>query len=177
MRKAGTVCWMASAIVALTGCVAPPAVDDRARDDAVVGIRGSWVAGGPAMIPQQVLTLYPCHDEELPCGKMPPPPVQRVSFKPPLQGDAKKGEAIAINVRYGNCIACHSLPNGHEGGNIGPSLRDYAQRQMPLDYTYQRIWDVRVYNPNAFMPLYGPNKVLTSKEIQDVMAFITGPRQ
>lgn len=147
-----------------------------AHDAQVAATRKNWVVGGPAMIPQDVLDMFPCHEEELPCGKLAPPPVQRVSFKGPLRGDPKKGEAIAINVRYGNCIACHSLPNGHDGGSIGPSLRDYAQRSMPMDYTFQRIWDVRAFSPNAFMPVYGPNKVLTEQEIHDVMAFILGAK-
>lgn len=142
------------------------------HDAQVAATRKNWVVGGAAMIPQDVLDLFPCHEEELPCGKLAPQPVQRVSFRGPLRGDPKKGEAIAINVRYGNCIACHSLPNGHDGGSIGPSLREYAQRGLPMDYTFQRIWDVRAYSPNAFMPVYGPNKVLTEQEIHDVMAFI-----
>jgi len=135
-------------------------------------IRANWTPGGPDFIPADTLTLFPCHSEELPCGSMAAPTVQKVDFKGPVAGDAKKGEAIAINIRYGNCIACHNLPKGHQGGTIGPSLAEYAKRQMPVDYTYQRIWDIRVYNPNAFMPLYGTNAVLTGQEIQDVMAFL-----
>lgn len=128
-----------------------------------------WVPGEP--YPRELLKNFPCHDYDLPCGKMTSPPVERVEFTGQLKGDAARGEKIAINVRWGNCIGCHSLPN-HEGGTIGPSLKGYGHREMPLDYTYQRIWDVRFYNPNAFMPVYGPNKVLTDQDIQDVMAFI-----
>jgi len=144
-------------------------------DEKLDKIRAKWKPGGAEMIPQDVLTMFPCHSEELPCGKIAPPPVEKVTFKGPLEGDAKRGEAIAINVRYGNCVACHSLP-GHEGGTIGPSLSDYGKRGMPLDYIYQRIWDVRVFNPNAFMPIYGPNRVLTDQEIRDVMVFITSSK-
>jgi sulfur-oxidizing protein SoxX len=160
----------------LSGCAAPgpQKIDDGSNDTKVKTIRAKWVPGSADMIPQDVLNLFPCHEEELPCFKIKPAPVERVNFAGPVQGDAKKGEAIAINVRYGNCIACHTLPNGHDGGSIGPSLREYAQRGLPLAYTYQRIWDVRAYNPSAFMPVYGPNKVLTPQEIHDVMAFILG---
>lgn len=140
-------------------------------DEKLDRIRAKWKPGGAEMIPQDVLTMFPCHSEELPCSKIGPPPIERVTFKGPLDGDAKRGEAIAINVRYGNCIACHMLP-GHEGGTIGPSLADYSKRGMPLEFTYQRIWDIRVFNPNAFMPVYGPNRVLTDQEIRDVMVFI-----
>ena len=128
-----------------------------------------WVPGEP--YPTELLKNYPCHDYDLPCGKMNSPPVERVVFKGPLQGDAERGEKIAINLRWGNCIACHVLPT-QDGGTIGPSLRQYAARQAPLDYTYQRLWDVRYYNPNAHMPVYGPNKVLTHQDIVDVMAYL-----
>lgn len=162
---------------AVAGCSTPqqPA-PGPVHDELVAASRKTWTPGGAAMMPQAVLDEFPCHDDEQPCSQLPPPPIQKVSFKAPLRGDARKGEAIATNIRYGNCIACHSLPNGHEGGSIGPSLRDYAQRSMPLDYTFQRIWDVRVFNPNAFMPIYGPNRVLTEQEIHDVMAFLLGAK-
>ena len=52
------------------------------------------------------------------------------------------------------------------------TLADYGKRGVPPAVTYQRIWDVRAFNPNAFMPLYGPNAVLTEQEIKDVMAFL-----
>lgn len=174
MRNAMTALLTAGAALGLLG--GGPAVADDTADEKIKRIRENWVPGGASMIPQDVLTMFPCHDEELPCGRMAPAPIERVTFKPPLKGDAKKGEAIATNVRYGNCIACHSLPNGHEGGSIGPSLRDYVKRGLPLEYTYQRIWDVRAYNPEAFMPVYGPNKVLTQQEVHDVMAFLLTER-
>lgn len=128
-----------------------------------------WVPGEP--YPVELLKNFPCHDYELPCGQMKSPPVERVVFKGPLQGDAERGEKIAINLRWGNCIACHVLPT-QDGGTIGPSLKQYGARQAPLDYTYQRLWDVRYYNPNAHMPVYGPNKVLTHQDILDVMAYL-----
>lgn len=128
-----------------------------------------WVPG--EMYPAELLKNFPCHDYDLPCGKMKSPPVERVEFKGPLKGDAEKGEKIATNLRWGNCIACHSLPK-QEGGSIGPSLKGYGYRELPMDYTYQRIWDIRFYNPNAFMPVYGPNKALTDQDVQDIMAYL-----
>lgn len=165
--------FLAIAAVAATASAQSVSTHKPTGDEKLDRIRKDWTPGGANMIPGDVLTMFPCHDESLPCGKLPPPPVERVTFKGPLSGDPKKGEAIAINVRYGNCIACHHLP-GHEGGTIGPSLVDYGRRGMPLEYTYQRIWDVRAFNPYAFMPLYGPNRVLTEQEIRDVMVFIGG---
>jgi len=167
------LCTLLAAIVAASGLIscatgpAPLSLEEKHKR-----MRANWTPGGTAFVPADTLTMFPCHDEELPCGKMAPPAIEKVSFTGPLNGDAKKGEAIAINIRYGNCIACHNLPNGYEGGTIGPSLAQYARRGVPPEITYQRIWDVRVFNPNAFMPIYGPNAVLTEQEIRDVMEFL-----
>lgn len=129
-----------------------------------------WQPG--EQMPIDDLMNYPCHFDDLPCGKIAPPKIEKVRFDGPLQGDAERGKKIALDIRWGNCVACHSLPGGIEGGSIGPSLAEYGKRGMPLDYTFQRIWDVRAFNPNAFMPIYGPNRVLTREEILDVMTFL-----
>jgi sulfur-oxidizing protein SoxX len=128
-----------------------------------------WVPG--EVYPVELLKNFPCLDYTLACGKLKSPPVERIEFSGPLEGDAARGEKIATNLRWGNCIACHVLPT-QDGGTIGPTLKGYGAREMPLDYTYQRIWDVRYYNPNAHMPVYGPNKVLTDQDVRDVMAYI-----
>lgn len=150
--------------IALTAYLATGVIQPSNAEEAP-----KWIPG--EQYPRELLKNFPCHDYELPCGKMVSPPVERVEFKGPLNGDAERGEKIATNLRWGNCIACHALPK-HDGGSIGPSLKGYAYREMPLDYTYQRLWDVRFYNPHAFMPVYGPNKVLTDQDIRDVMAFL-----
>lgn len=158
-----------AAAVSAAGATAPVPLSKEEKRARIAAT--GWKPGGTDFIPAETLTMYPCHSSELPCGDLPPPPVEKVTFIGPLTGDPKRGEAIAINVRYGNCIACHHLP-GYQGGTIGPSLADYGKRNAPLEYTYQRIWDVRAFNPDAFMPLYGTNAVLDSQEIQDVIAFL-----
>ena len=170
MNNLRTTLVAVATVVGLAACATAP--EPLSLAEKHKRMRANWTPGGPDFVRAETLTMFPCHDEELPCGKMAPPAIERVSFKGPLNGDAKKGEAIAINIRYGNCIACHSLPNGNEGGTIGPSLAQYGARGVPNETTYQRIWDVRVFNANAFMPIYGPNAVLTEQEIQDVMAFL-----
>lgn len=131
----------------------------------------AWVPGTD-MMPRNMLMQFPCHSEEEPCGKIPAPEIQRVTFKPPVSGDRERGKKIATNVRWGNCIACHSLPDGVAGGNVAPDLTDYKSRANDLQETYQRIWDVRAYAPTAHMPIYGTNKVLDEQDIRDVMAYI-----
>lgn len=170
MNDLRTLIAVLAAAAGLVSCAVAP--QPLSLEEKHKRMRANWTPGGTAFVQADTLTMFPCHDESLPCGKMAPPPIEKVTFTGPLQGDPKKGEAIAINIRYGNCIACHNLPNGHTGGTIGPSLSDYGKRGVPHDMTYQRIWDVRAFNPNAFMPIYGPNAVLTDQEIRDVMAFL-----
>jgi sulfur-oxidizing protein SoxX len=170
MIRVRTLFAMVAAVVGVMACATGPqqlTLEEKHRR-----MRENWTPGGTDFVRADSLTMFPCLDESLACGNMPPPPIEKVSFAGPLKGDAKKGEAIAINIRYGNCIACHDLPNGHKGGTIGPSLSDYGKRNLALDYTFQRIWDGRAFTPDAFMPLYGPGAVLTESEIQDVIAFL-----
>lgn len=150
------------AVALLTALLSAPALAQEAVP--------VWEPGTP--YPREGLKEFPCHDYALPCGEMGSPPIERVSYTGPRDGDAEKGERIALNVRWGNCLACHSVPKGHEGGTIGPDLSNYGTRGLPFDYTFQRIWDGRLYSPDAHMPVYGPNKVLTIQDILDVIAFI-----
>jgi len=131
-----------------------------------------WTPGGTQMMPQEMLMKYPCHDDEMPCFNIPAPAVEKVTFKEPLNGDKDRGKLIATNVRWGNCIACHSLPEGQAGGSAGPDLSQRGAFPVDLQEMYQRIWDVRAYNKDAHMPIYGTNKVLGDQEIRDVMAYV-----
>jgi sulfur-oxidizing protein SoxX len=117
------------------------------------------------------LTIYPCHSYSESCGKLPPPPVKEVKWGGEL-GDPEKGREIAFATPLGNCLACHEMVGGTQPGEIGPSLVGYGKRGMPLAYTYQRIYDTRLYNPNAHMPIFGTNNILTDQQIRDVMAFL-----
>lgn len=128
-----------------------------------------WVPGEP--YPVENLKEFACHDYTLPCGKKGSPAIEKVSYTGPRMGDPERGKKIATNVRWGNCMACHALPD-HDGGTIAPGLEAYGTRNAPFEYTFQRIWDGRVFNPNAHMPVYGPNQVLTVRDILDVIAYI-----
>jgi hypothetical protein len=104
---------VAIAAIAVAGCASAPTPPTTAEKAARIKASG-WQPGGPTFIPAEVLDLYPCHSAELPCGSLPPPAIEKVAFTGPVKGDPKKGEAIAINIRYGNCIACHTA-NGIAG--------------------------------------------------------------
>lgn len=124
-----------------------------------------------ANAPARDLTKYPCHSYTAACGKMLPRAVSTVTWKGEL-GDPVRGKTIAFSTPLGNCLACHEINGGDQGGTVGPSLVDFAARRLPYGYTYQRIYDTRLYNPDAHMPLYGTNGVLNDAEIRDVMAFL-----
>lgn len=134
----------------------------------LVALNPSGFAADP---PARDLTLYPCHSYTERCGKVPMLPPQEVKWSGAV-GDAERGRAIAFELLKGNCLACHAMEGGTQPGTIGPSLVGYAKRNLPLSYTYQRIYDIRVFNPNAHMPPFGTNKVLTDQEIRDIMAFL-----
>lgn len=121
--------------------------------------------------PARDLTVYPCHSYTERCGKVPMAPPQQVKWTGEL-GNPDRGREIAFELLKGNCLACHAIEGGTQPGTIGPSLVGYAKRNLPLSYTYQRIYDIRVFNPNAHMPPFGTHKVLTDQEIRDVMAFL-----
>lgn len=139
------------------------------------GSSSAWVPGEP--FPTDELSAYPCHDYEKACFDLTLPDIERVGYTGPRDGDPKRGEEIATNIRWGNCLTCHALPSGDDvdrasPGTIGPSLEDYADRNLPFEYTFQRIWDTRLFSPNAHMPIYGPNEILSVQDILDVIAFL-----
>lgn len=130
-----------------------------------------WVPG-TTMMPNEMLKAYPCHSIEEACYNIPAPEIQQVTFTPPLNGDAERGSKIANNIRWGNCFACHSLPGGVKGGTVGPDLSKTGASNLDPAYLYQRIWDGRLFSPDAHMPIYGTNKVLEDKDIRDVIAYL-----
>lgn len=139
----------------------------------VAAIALAWSAreAAAAETGKRDLSIYPCHSYTEPCGKLPPPEIKRVQWSGEL-GDPERGRVIAFSTPLGNCLACHKINGGDQGGTIGPSLEDYGRRGLPYQYTYQRIYDTRAYNPDAHMPPFGTNNILTDSQIRDVMAFL-----
>lgn len=72
------------------------------------------------------------------------------------QGDATRGEAIALNRSQGLCVLCHAVPGQNPAlqGNIGPPLAGVGSR---LDATAlrQRLLAPGRSNPDTVMPAYG----------------------
>lgn len=140
---------------------------------ALIGLTSALMtfSGQSAAQEKRDLTKYPCFSYTKACGKMPPPPIQKVEWSGSV-GDVDKGRDLAFTSAKGNCLACHEINGGTQGGTIGPSLVDYGKKSLPIGYTYQRIWDIRVYNKDAHMPIFGTNEILTDEEIRHIMAFL-----
>ena len=107
-------------------------------------------------------------------------------------GDWKSGEAIAQSGRGatwtdakevvvgGGCYNCHEINKKELSyGNIGPSLWNYGKNRgyskELMTYTWNRINNSKAYNACSNMPRFAHFKLLTEKQIQDVMALLLDP--
>ncbi|HJL65726.1 MAG TPA: sulfur oxidation c-type cytochrome SoxX [Arenicellales bacterium] len=90
----------------------------------------------------------------------------------------KKGWCAAINRKKGNCLACHAIitsqwPKGlPPSGNIGPPLVGMKMRFPEEAKLREKIWDATQANPNTQMPPFGRHKLLSDREIDDIVAFL-----
>ncbi|GAB4347071.1 MAG: sulfur oxidation c-type cytochrome SoxX [Gammaproteobacteria bacterium] len=109
---------------------------------------------------------------------------QSLTGKP---GDPKKGKALVIARKKGNCLACHMMPIPEEAdhGQIGPALYGVANRMTPAEMRL-RIVDPKVINPNTAMPSFYKTKglhrvlkkfqgkpILTAQEVEDIVAYLS----
>jgi sulfur-oxidizing protein SoxX len=102
------------------------------------------------------------------------------------KGDAARGRAIVANRQVGLCLLCHSGPFPEERfqGNIGPDLAGVGARLSEAQIRLRIVNPARV-NPKSIMPAYfradnlervAPafrgKSVLSSEQIEDVVAFL-----
>ena len=109
-----------------------------------------------------------------------------------LLGDWKEGQKIANNGRGGqfsddattisggNCYACHQLEKAEVSfGTLGPSLTAYGKDRKfdPSDAktAFTKIYDSQALFACSNMPRFGANKVLTEKQIMDLVALLFDP--
>lgn len=107
-------------------------------------------------------------------------------------GDWKEGRKIANNgrggqfsdppgtVAGGNCYACHQLEKSEVSfGTLGPSLTNYGKdRKFAADeakLAFTKIYDSQAVFACSNMPRFGANKVLTEKQITDLVALLFDP--
>jgi sulfur-oxidizing protein SoxX len=103
------------------------------------------------------------------------------------KGDPARGRAIVANRQVGLCLLCHSGPFPEERfqGNLAPSLEGAGKRWSEAQLRL-RIVDSSRINPATIMPAYHRTEgfvrvapawrgkpVLSAKQIEDVVAFLT----
>jgi sulfur-oxidizing protein SoxX len=109
-----------------------------------------------------------------------------------MLGDWKEGAKIANNGRGGqfsddanteaggNCYACHQMEKQELSyGTLGPSLTGYGKERNYAPDAIKSAF-AKIYNSQAVfacsnMPRFGANKVLTEKQITDLVAFLFDP--
>lgn len=87
-------------------------------------------------------------------------------------GDIEEGKKVFMTKKIGNCLACHDV-NGEkvpQAGSLGPKL--IALSAWPADVLYNKVYDATIDNPISAMPPFGANKVLTDKQIHQVVAYL-----
>lgn len=80
----------------------------------------------------------------------------------------------------GNCYACHQMEKSELSfGTIGPSLTNYGKDRNysaeAIKLAWAKIYDSQSQAACSNMPRFGVNKVLTEKQIKDVMAVLFDP--
>lgn len=126
------------------------------------------------------------------------------SIKPPAGGrylgDWKEGEKLAQNGRGmtwsdpagspngGNCYNCHQIAKAEISyGTLGPSLYNYGKLRGVKDpadpvsapivqYTWGKLYNAKAYNACSGMPRFGHEKLLSEKQMQDIMALLLDPK-
>lgn len=101
-------------------------------------------------------------------------------------GDPRKGRALAMGRKKGNCLACHEMPipEADDHGRIGPALYDVASR-LSAGEIRLRIVDPKQVNPHTIMPAFHKTEglhrvlekfqgktILTAREVEDVVAYL-----
>lgn len=84
----------------------------------------------------------------------------------------EQGKEVAFDRKKGNCLACHQIEGGSLPGNIGPPLVAMKARFPDKAKLRAQIWDPTKANPNSIMPPFGRHKILSEKEIDQVVEFI-----
>ncbi|HEY9097382.1 MAG TPA: sulfur oxidation c-type cytochrome SoxA [Thiobacillus sp.] len=100
-----------------------------------------------------------------------PPP----KLEGPIVGDPKNGEKLSFDrSRGGSCVACHVMGKTTPAlpGNVGPDLSTIGIWQRTDEWLFNYVYDPRSVNPHSMMPPWGTNKLFSSQEIIDIVAFL-----
>ncbi|OOZ42370.1 sulfur oxidation c-type cytochrome SoxX [Solemya pervernicosa gill symbiont] len=97
---------------------------------------------------------------------------QEVPVETQLAADIKAGKSVSFNRKKGNCLACHAIEGGAAAGTIGPPLMQMKMRFPDKAVLRAQIEDATQMNPNTMMPPFGAHKILSDKEISQIVEFI-----
>lgn len=101
-------------------------------------------------------------------------------------GDPKRGEAVVLDRKLGNCQSCHNIPipSSPDHGNIGPDLTGVG-KTLSIPQLRLRLVNMKVLDPQTIMPAYyrvtgltGVGKdfvgkpILTAQQIEDLAAYL-----
>lgn len=96
-----------------------------------------------------------------------------VGFSAAVVAEGKnEGKELAFNKKKGNCLACHVIAGGDMAGNIAPPLVAMKARFPDVAVLRAQIADATVKNPNTIMPPFERHGILTSGEVDKVVAYI-----
>lgn len=84
----------------------------------------------------------------------------------------EQGKKVAFDRKKGNCLACHKIAGGSLEGNIGPALVNMKALYPDKKKLRAQIWDATTTNTNTIMPPFGKHRILTEKELDQVVEFI-----
>ena len=88
----------------------------------------------------------------------------------------------------GNCYNCHKISEAEiSHGTLGPSLYNYGKLRGVKDpadpvsapivqYTWGKLYNAKAYNACSGMPRFGHAKLLSEKQLQDLMALLLDPQ-
>jgi sulfur-oxidizing protein SoxX len=104
-------------------------------------------------------------------------------------GDPKEGEKVVVERRLGNCLSCHeidALRREPFHGDVGPPLNGVAKRWATGTLRMIVVNAKKVFGDETVMPAFyrvnGLNRVrpefvgkpiLTTQQVEDVVAFLT----
>ncbi len=91
------------------------------------------------------------------------------------QSGVETGRRLFSDPAKGNCISCHQAPadTGIKSfSRIGPVLANVKSRIADRNALRALIWDPLASRPNALMPPFGRNRILTDAEIDAIVLYV-----
>jgi len=84
----------------------------------------------------------------------------------------EEGKKLSMDIKKGNCIACHMMSDGEQPGNIGPPLIAMKARFPDKAVLRAQIADARDKNPHTIMPPFETHGILSSEEVDKITEFV-----